>query len=108
MGAVSQPSPAARVVMSSGDVSRAVRRVAHEILERNKGAQDLVVLGTSAYRRADKATGRPNAFALGFSPPPEGRADQPGRAWFTLSSGRKVETIVLPVLRARRHDSAAW
>ena len=45
MGAVSQPAPAARVVMSSGDVSRAVRRVAHEILERNKGAQDLVVLG---------------------------------------------------------------
>ena len=45
MVAVSQPAPAARVVMSSGDVSRAVRRVAHEILERNKGAQDLVVLG---------------------------------------------------------------
>jgi len=35
----------ARVVMSSGDVSRALRRVAHEILERNKGAQDLVLLG---------------------------------------------------------------
>ena len=31
--------------MSSGDVSRALRRVAHEILERNKGAHDLVVLG---------------------------------------------------------------
>ena len=35
----------ARVVMSAGDVSRALRRVAHEILERNKGSQDLVVLG---------------------------------------------------------------
>jgi pyrimidine operon attenuation protein/uracil phosphoribosyltransferase len=35
----------ARVVMGSGDVSRALRRVAHEILERNKGAQGLVVLG---------------------------------------------------------------
>jgi len=35
----------ARVVMSSGDVSRALRRVAHEILERNKGARDLIVLG---------------------------------------------------------------
>ena len=35
----------ARVVMSSGDVSRALRRVAHEILERNRGSQDLVVLG---------------------------------------------------------------
>ncbi len=45
MLAVSQPVPAARVVMSSGDVSRALRRVAHEILERNKGADDLVVVG---------------------------------------------------------------
>ena len=35
----------ARIVMSSADVSRALRRVAHEILERNKGSQDLVVLG---------------------------------------------------------------
>jgi len=34
-----------RVVMSSGDISRALRRVAHEVLERNKGSQDLVILG---------------------------------------------------------------
>jgi pyrimidine operon attenuation protein/uracil phosphoribosyltransferase len=31
--------------MSAGDVSRALRRVAHEILERNKGSHDLVLLG---------------------------------------------------------------
>jgi len=31
--------------MSSADVSRALRRIAHEILERNKGSQSLVVLG---------------------------------------------------------------
>ena len=37
--------PGARVVMSSGDASRALRRVAHEILERNKGPADLVLLG---------------------------------------------------------------
>jgi len=43
--AVAQPAPAARLVMSSGDVSRALRRVAHEILERNRGADDLVILG---------------------------------------------------------------
>ncbi|HEX8970831.1 bifunctional pyr operon transcriptional regulator/uracil phosphoribosyltransferase PyrR [Oryzihumus sp.] len=36
---------APRVVMSEADVSRALRRIAHEILERNKGAQSLVVLG---------------------------------------------------------------
>lgn len=40
------PVPAAsRAVMSPGDVSRALRRIAHEILERNKGADNLVVLG---------------------------------------------------------------
>jgi pyrimidine operon attenuation protein / uracil phosphoribosyltransferase len=40
------PAPAAsRAVMSPGDVSRALRRIAHEILERNKGADNLVVLG---------------------------------------------------------------
>jgi pyrimidine operon attenuation protein/uracil phosphoribosyltransferase len=31
--------------MSSADVSRALRRIAHEILEHNKGSADLVVLG---------------------------------------------------------------
>jgi len=41
----SEGDQSARVVMSSGDVSRALRRVAHEILERNRGSRDLVVLG---------------------------------------------------------------
>jgi pyrimidine operon attenuation protein/uracil phosphoribosyltransferase len=31
--------------MSDSDVSRALRRIAHEILEHNKGADDLVLLG---------------------------------------------------------------
>lgn len=31
--------------MDSGDVSRALARIAHEILERNKGAGDLVLIG---------------------------------------------------------------
>ena len=34
-----------RTVMSDSDISRALRRIAHEILEHNKGAEDLVVLG---------------------------------------------------------------
>jgi pyrimidine operon attenuation protein/uracil phosphoribosyltransferase len=34
-----------REVLTSGDVSRALRRIAHEILERNKGVDDLVLLG---------------------------------------------------------------
>jgi pyrimidine operon attenuation protein / uracil phosphoribosyltransferase len=35
----------AREVLTSGDISRALRRIAHEILERNKGANGLVLLG---------------------------------------------------------------
>ncbi len=34
-----------RVVLDSGDIARALTRIAHEILERNKGARDLVLLG---------------------------------------------------------------
>ena len=48
MTAALQPTPTGprlRVVMSSGDISRALRRIAHEILEHNKGVNDLVVLG---------------------------------------------------------------
>jgi pyrimidine operon attenuation protein / uracil phosphoribosyltransferase len=33
------------VVMDAGDVQRAVWRIAHEIIERNRGAEDLVVVG---------------------------------------------------------------
>ncbi|TWP34855.1 bifunctional pyr operon transcriptional regulator/uracil phosphoribosyltransferase PyrR [Leekyejoonella antrihumi] len=36
---------AGRVVLSADDVTRALRRIAHEILEHNRGADDLVVLG---------------------------------------------------------------
>lgn len=34
-----------RVVFGEADISRALRRIAHEILESNKGAADLVLLG---------------------------------------------------------------
>ncbi len=34
-----------RTVLDSRDISRALTRIAHEILERNKGAHDLVLLG---------------------------------------------------------------
>ena len=37
--------PAGRTVLTAGDVARALRRIAHEILEHNKGADDLVLLG---------------------------------------------------------------
>lgn len=34
-----------RVVLESEDIARALTRIAHEILERNRGGQDLVLLG---------------------------------------------------------------
>jgi len=37
--------PAGRVVLDDRDIARALTRIAHEILERNKGAGDLVLLG---------------------------------------------------------------
>jgi pyrimidine operon attenuation protein/uracil phosphoribosyltransferase len=39
-----QPEPA-RVVLDDRDISRALTRISHEILERNRGAGDLLVLG---------------------------------------------------------------
>jgi pyrimidine operon attenuation protein/uracil phosphoribosyltransferase len=41
----SSTPPDARDVMSEGDISRALRRIGHEILERNKGSEGLVLLG---------------------------------------------------------------
>ncbi|MBT0995180.1 bifunctional pyr operon transcriptional regulator/uracil phosphoribosyltransferase PyrR [Cellulomonas sp. DKR-3] len=35
----------ARVVLGEAEIARALTRIAHEILERNKGGQDLVLLG---------------------------------------------------------------
>ncbi len=38
-------SGSGRTVLDARDISRALTRIAHEILERNKGAHDLVLLG---------------------------------------------------------------
>ena len=37
--------PATRVVLETDEISRALTRIAHEILERNRGSSDLVLLG---------------------------------------------------------------
>jgi pyrimidine operon attenuation protein/uracil phosphoribosyltransferase len=39
------PTPPSRTVLDDSDISRALARIAHEVLERNKGSQDLVLLG---------------------------------------------------------------
>jgi pyrimidine operon attenuation protein/uracil phosphoribosyltransferase len=41
---VHSPAPG-RTVLDARDISRALTRISHEILERNKGASDLVLLG---------------------------------------------------------------
>ncbi len=40
-----EPATDGRVVLGADDIGRALRRMAHEVLERNKGGEDLVVLG---------------------------------------------------------------
>jgi pyrimidine operon attenuation protein / uracil phosphoribosyltransferase len=45
MPATAQPPPDGRVVLDSGDIGRALTRISHEIIERNKGADALVLLG---------------------------------------------------------------
>ncbi len=39
------PSAQGRVLLEGADISRAVSRIAHELLETNRGADDLVLLG---------------------------------------------------------------
>jgi pyrimidine operon attenuation protein/uracil phosphoribosyltransferase len=41
----SAAAPHQRTVLEAADISRALTRIAHEVLERNKGAHDLVLLG---------------------------------------------------------------
>jgi hypothetical protein len=66
--------------MGSGDVSRALRRMAHEILERNKGAGDLVLRGHAPswleaptswrsgfwYSAIDPVTLEPGDYRIGY------------------------------------------
>lgn len=41
----SLPAATSRVILSTADIDRALTRIAHEILESNKGTDDLVILG---------------------------------------------------------------
>lgn len=42
---MSTPATAPRVVMTSADVARALTRISHEILESNRGPENLMILG---------------------------------------------------------------
>jgi len=43
--ASTDPTEASRTVLDARDIARALTRISHEILERNRGAADLVLLG---------------------------------------------------------------
>ncbi len=43
--ASSEPTEETRTVLDARDITRALTRISHEILERNRGADDLVLLG---------------------------------------------------------------
>ncbi len=57
---VHEPVRKARTVMSASDINRVLTRIAHEILEGNRGTEDLIVLGIPrrgvplAHRLAEK------------------------------------------------------
>ncbi|NNU28739.1 bifunctional pyr operon transcriptional regulator/uracil phosphoribosyltransferase PyrR [Isoptericola sediminis] len=62
------PTPDGTTVLGASDVSRALTRIAHEIVERAKGADDVVLLGiptrgvTLAHRLAERLAGIEPAF----------------------------------------------
>lgn len=50
---------AARTVLSTSEIDRALTRIAHEILESNKGAEGLVLMGIRAAGPPGPAARRP-------------------------------------------------
>src|SRR4051794_5473352 len=67
--------PAARRVLEAPDIGRALTRIAHEVLERAKGADDLVLLGipTRGVPLARRLAGR--IEAVEGTPVPVGSLD---------------------------------
>ena len=59
---------AARVILSAADIDRALTRIAHEILEANRGSSDLVLLGIPrrGYPLAQRIAARIAAADPGF------------------------------------------
>ena len=49
MSAPPETTDEGRVVLDARDIARALTRISHEILERNKGSEDLVLLGIHQY-----------------------------------------------------------
>ena len=69
------PLPQGRVVLDAGDIDRALSRIAHEVIERTKGADDVVLLGipTRGVELARRLAERIGVFA--DTPPAVGSLD---------------------------------
>ena len=70
-GATSTPdAPGGAVVLGAPEIGRALTRIAHELLERNKGADDLVLLGipTRGLPLAERLARRLAAVEPGLDP----------------------------------------
>lgn len=64
------PTTSATTVLGEADIARALTRIAHEIVERNKGAADLLLLGipTRGVQLARRLADRLNQIEPTFSP----------------------------------------
>ena len=86
-------------VMNAEDIQRALRRMSHEILERNHGLDELVVIGLQT-GGVDLAQAL--AAALGDI---EGLGpDDPEVPVGTIDSGSATTATVSPALRSRRRE----
>jgi len=90
--------PAVRVVLSTDDIRRALARISHEILERNGGSRELVIVGiqTRGVHIAIRLASTIEKFE-GFTPPvgsldPRLYRDDPDQA-----SVHPVQPTVIPV-----------
>jgi pyrimidine operon attenuation protein / uracil phosphoribosyltransferase len=92
-----QPTNGTRAVLDADDVQRALTRIAHEVLERNKGADGLVLLGipTRGVPLADRLAER--IGAVEGRPVPHGSLDiTMYRDDLRLKPARALERTELP------------
>ena len=92
----------ARIVLHEADISRALTRIAHEILESNRGAEDLVLLGiptrgvTLAHRLSRVISD------IAHAPVPAGSLIRPDFVGKNIPSARQERVNV----RLTEHDGA--
>lgn len=85
-------------IMSAADVDRALKRIAHEVIERNKGADNLAVVGihTRGVPLAERLAGLIEEY--GGSRPPLGKLD------ITLYRDDLTEIALQPIVKRTEVD----